>query len=217
MPQSRKFDPDAYVLVTQMEERASLAVYGEPDEFVQGYVAKLYQMPSDGPDELDPDKAAVVAKVEFQVIGLNAYVNGGFGTPYAMLDDLSQDLSEVGDALFGRHDLDDPGTEDDGRDMPKEELGFALPGGDLLYLEQIELSKELGPEAVFEFVRYLLENLIVRFGRGCFTAVYYHANWESIGLARPLKDRGFKQMPGKRNIWFADLGLKRDELPLDPS
>ncbi|MBI5543351.1 MAG: hypothetical protein HY901_05645 [Deltaproteobacteria bacterium] len=110
----------------------------------------------------------------------------------------------------------DPGDEESG-EHPREELDFAFPGGDLLYVELIEVAPTLRSEQVFEVVRYLLENLLVRFGHGCFAAVYYHANWESIGLARPLKDRGFSQAPGKRTIWFADLGRTRAPLDCPPA
>jgi len=56
----------------------------------------------------------------------------------------------------------------------------------------------------------------MRYEHGCSGAVYYQANWESIGVARPLKDRGFKQVrTQKRHVWFVDLTLKRP--PLDSS
>lgn len=71
-------------------------------------------------------------------------------------------------------------------------------------------------EDVHEAVRYLLEHVIGRYGGGCFAAAYCQANWESIGVARPLRDRGFKMSPVNRQVWVAPLSTKRPSLSDDP-
>jgi hypothetical protein len=201
-----RFDPRNYLLRIRMEDEEDiLEVGGAPEEFVRSYSGKLYHLSPGREEDFQPDEKQRIASVEFQVIGLTAYLNGGFGTAFSCLDELSQDLCEVGDALFDAED-------DVEGERTREELDFALPVGDLLYIELIEVAPTLRSDQVFEIVRYLLENLLVRFAHGCFAAVYYHANWESIGLARPLRDRGFSQVPGNRNIWFADLGKERPQI-----
>jgi|GEM_PF-5578361 len=188
-----------YAVVTEHHDLRPLVVGDDPEDFIRNFTAKLY---SPGPThEEDPERGELVASVRFSLVGFGAWGGDGESVKFDFADAVSGELLEIAEALF-----------DENGDL-REELDASYVGSDVLHVEMIEVEAGY---STFEVVRYLLEHVLMRYGHGCSCAVYYQANWESIGVARPLKDRGFRQIRARnRHVWFVDLGLKRP--PLDSS
>lgn len=194
---TKGFDADMLMLEVEHHDRSMLRLEPEPESFIRRFTAWVVRS-VDPEEELPfpaPDRHRI-AKIDFEQIATNAW--GADDTLKSVFADaISGDLLALFDAIY-----DDEGEV-------RAELN-ASTGGDLLHLEMIEVASG---EDVFEVVRYALENILVRYGNGAMGAAYYQANWESIGVARPLKDRGFVQTKANRHVWFADLGLRREPLP----
>ena len=193
---ARAFEAEELQLEVEHHDRSTLRREQEPESFIRSFTAWVLRL--DGTDEgLDapaPERCRI-AQIDFEQIGTNAWgMDGTLKTELA--DAISGDLLEVFEAIY-----DDEGD-------PRTELDTST-GGDLLHFEMIEVAPG---ENAFEVVRYALENILERYGSGYMGAAYYQSNRESIGIARPLKDRGFQQTPSNPHVWFADLGLRRAPL-----
>ncbi|MFO0601132.1 MAG: hypothetical protein U0228_37835 [Myxococcaceae bacterium] len=193
----KSFDADEMLLEVEHRDRSLLRLEPEPESYVRRFTAWVVR--SADPEEELPFPAPEdcrIAKVDFEQIATNAWGDGDT-LKSIFADAISGDLLALFEAIY-----------DDQGDV-REELNSSMDG-DLLHIEMIEVEPG---ENVFEVVRYALENILVRYGNGAMGAAYYQANWESIGVARPLKDRGFIQAKANRHVWFADLGLRREPLP----
>ncbi|NNC17829.1 hypothetical protein HJC22_19120 [Corallococcus exiguus] len=194
----KRFDPADYTVVTVHKEAKGLVLGGDPEDFIRYFKASLH--PYDPDAEEEPEQREVVATVRFSHVAFGAWGGNGRSIKFDFADAVSGELLEIADALF-----------DDEHGDTREELDVSGAGADLLHIEMIEVTP--GYET-FEVVRYLLAHILERYGHGCMGAVYYQADWESIGVARPLKERCFRQLRTKnRQVWFVDLG--RVQPPLD--
>lgn len=196
----KPFDPSGYTVVTEHKEAMGLVLSGDPEDFIRHFTATLH--PYDPDAEEEPGQRELVATVRFSLIAFGAWEGGGSSLKFDFADAVSGELLEIADALF-----------DDEHGGAREDLDVSGVGADLLHIEMIEVKPGYDTFAV---VRYLLAHILERYGHGCMGAAYYQANWESIGVARPLKERGFRQLRAKnRQVWFVDLGLVPP--PLDES
>ncbi|MCA3016091.1 MAG: hypothetical protein INH41_27220 [Myxococcaceae bacterium] len=184
------FDADELFVRIEHEGTTALRIDNEPGDFIRRFMASILRSSADG--ELD-ETAEKVATIEFQVLATSAW--GERPSLMEVFDAESADHLAIFEALY----------DEDG--VLRDELNV-IDNGDLIYVELIEV----GPcEDAFEVVRHALENIFAQYGRACFGAVYCQANWESIGIARTLKDRGF--VPTReRKIWFLNLGNERAPL-----
>lgn len=190
------FDPDGFIIVIEHREARGLALSGEPEEYIRRFAASVRRRQD---EDADVELGEEVAQLRFSHVAFSEYGGDGAAVKFDFADSVSGELLEVAEAVF-----DDEGAV-------REELDNAGVSRDILHIESVEVS----PNAeTHELVRHAIEHIISRYGHGCGAAVFYQANWESIGVARPLKDRGFVQTPSNRNVWVADLGRVRP--PLHP-
>jgi hypothetical protein len=193
------------MVVTEHKETTSLVLSGDPEQLIRSFTSKLHAY--DPETEEEAEQGEVVATVRFSHVAFGAWEGGGSSMKFDFADAVSGELLEIADALF-----------DDEDGLARDELGVSGLGADLLHIEMIEVTPG---HDTFEVVRHLLAHILERYGHGCMGAVYNQANWESIGVARPLKERSFRQLRTKnRQVWFVDLGLRQpplDSKETDPS